>query len=272
MFSMIDKAFDMENAVPARSSAPAVGRAALILDVVAEATHPPGVSEIARRTALNKSSVHAVLTALAEEGLVDLVRGGYRLGSRLIALGMRARDQRLHDVAEAALNALAAETGETAFFGRVEGTSVHILARAISGRSLRLSAPIGSSVPVLAGALGKAYLSTLTEEDAAAFLAIHPPERYTEDSVTEPERYLKAALEAKGRGVALERGEYLSGVVAAAAPIHWSSSTYLLWVVGIGAAMDEGGLSSLGLRVRDAAQSVALGLHGDTSSLTRSAQ
>jgi IclR family transcriptional regulator, KDG regulon repressor len=270
MFNMIDKAFDMQNENTVRSSAPAVGRAALILDVVAEATDPPGVSEIARRTGLSKSSAHAVLSALAEEGLVDVVRGGYRLGSRLTALGMRARDQRLHDVAEAILDTLAAATGETAFFGRVEGSKVRILARAVSGRSLRLSAPIGSSVPVLAGALGKAYLSTLPEKDAAAFLAMHPPERYTVDSLIEADVYLDAVRGAKQRGVAMERGEYLSGVVAAAAPIQWSSSTYLLWVVGIGASMDESGLDTLGLKVRDAARTIGHGLQGGTSNLTRS--
>lgn len=263
MFSMRNTAFAISNGTEARAPAPAVGRAIQVLDVVAQAAVPPGVSEISRQTGLSKSSTHALLSALTDERMLEVVDGGYRLGTRLVALGTRARDQRVHNAAQVELQRLAAETGETVFFGRVEGERVHVLARAESTRSLSLSAPVGSTVPVLAGALGRAYLSSLGEGAAQAFLASHPPHRDTERSIVDIDAYIREVRATARRGFAVEREEYLLGVAAAAAALTWSGTSYLVWAVGIDATFDDGALEGLGHSVRVAAERVAGRLNYD---------
>jgi len=70
------------------SLAPAVTRAAAILDLLAEnGGVAAGPSELARRLGLPKSSIANVCGALADAGLVRRVGTGFALGRRLAELG-----------------------------------------------------------------------------------------------------------------------------------------------------------------------------------------
>src|SRR5260221_11048490 len=72
----------------ADSLAPAVTRAATILDVLADNDgEAAGPSEIARRLGLPKSSIANICGALADAGLVRRVGTGFALGRRLAELG-----------------------------------------------------------------------------------------------------------------------------------------------------------------------------------------
>ena len=70
------------------SLAPAVTRAAAILDVLAEdGAVALGPSELARRLGLPKSSIANICGALVEAGLARRSGSGFRLGRRLAELG-----------------------------------------------------------------------------------------------------------------------------------------------------------------------------------------
>lgn len=272
MFSMKDQSFGQPNEA-ARGATPAVAKVARVLDVVAASTDPPGVSEIARMTGLSKSSVHGLVTALTQEGLLAPVTSGrgYRLGARLANFSAGARDQRLLDAALPHLDDLADTAGETALFGSLAGDVVRVLAVEESTRPLNLSAPVGSSVPVMAGALGKAYLASLPAVAAATYLASRPPRRYTDRSVTELDAYLTDVRLAGERGYALDRGEYLPGIAAAASSFAWSGGTYFVWIVGIEAEHQDGDLVRIGEAVREAATDIARELARDGEKMSRSA-
>ena len=75
-------------ATEADSLAPAVSRAARILEVLAESNgEPVGPSELARRLGLPKSSIANICGALADAGLVRRISTGFALGRRLAELG-----------------------------------------------------------------------------------------------------------------------------------------------------------------------------------------
>jgi DNA-binding IclR family transcriptional regulator len=148
-----------------RSAAPSVARAVKVLNALSRSAEPLGVSEIARRTQLSKSSAFAIVTALVDESL--LVETGnsrrYLLGPHLAILGRRAAVSiRLNAVA-AVLEQVVAATQHTGFFGRQEEKNVRVIHREDGLGDLRLSAPIGSHVPLWAGALAKAWLSAQPE-------------------------------------------------------------------------------------------------------------
>ena len=91
-----DVATTTETAIPeADSLAPAVSRAARILEVLAESNgEPVGPSELARRLGLPKSSIANICGALADAGLVRRMGTGFALGRRLAELGWRVPGQR----------------------------------------------------------------------------------------------------------------------------------------------------------------------------------
>jgi DNA-binding IclR family transcriptional regulator len=255
MFHMANPSFTSEN--ERRAQAPAVGKAVRVLETIAAQDQPLGVSEIGRRTGLSKSTVHALLASLVQEGLLEggVDERGYRLGYRLIALAQRARDSAVVERGRASLTALAQRSGETAFLGRLDGETVQVLDREEGGRSLKLSAPIGSAIPVLAGALGKAYLGEIGPERARSYLVHRELPRFTDASIVSRERLLSDARHSAGRGYALDSGEYLSGVAAAACCFSFKGSVYFLWVVRIERA-DGADLDRLGLLTQEAARSL----------------
>src|SRR5689334_20006564 len=70
------------------SLAPAVTRAAMILEVMAEQPDSPvGASELARRLGLPKSSIANILNALSDAGLVRRSGSGFALGRKIAELG-----------------------------------------------------------------------------------------------------------------------------------------------------------------------------------------
>ena len=72
----------------AGSLAPAVTRAAAVLDALAEDPGTPaGPSELSRRLGLPKSSIANICVALVEAGLLRRSGSGFALGRRLAELG-----------------------------------------------------------------------------------------------------------------------------------------------------------------------------------------
>src|SRR6266545_1263458 len=108
----------------AMSRVQAIERAFLVLGVLADG--PLGVTEIAERTRLPKSTAARLPAALSSEGVVEQLAGDsrYRLGARLAALAGSARATRgLVAVAHPQLADLAKLTGEAAGLGVRDGST-----------------------------------------------------------------------------------------------------------------------------------------------------
>jgi DNA-binding IclR family transcriptional regulator len=85
-----------------------VTKSVRVLVAVAASRGSVGISEIARRAGPSKSTVHTLVSALAQEGLLARAEEGkgYLRGPLLVELGGRARDQYLLGVANLALQYL----------------------------------------------------------------------------------------------------------------------------------------------------------------------
>ena len=100
------------------------------------------------------------------------------------------------------LERLAADSGETAFLGQPRGARVAIVDEVLGSGAPVISAPVGSFVPAAAGALGKVL---------------------------------------GGERCAVDRGEYLEGVNAAAVRVPGG----VVWVAGFASRLDEARLAGL---------------------------
>ncbi|MBE0616415.1 MAG: helix-turn-helix domain-containing protein, partial [Proteobacteria bacterium] len=70
--------------------APAIRRAALILERLSESTQPPTLSELSRALGYGKSTVHGLLQCLESLGWVARAGNRYRVGPGLLELVRRA--------------------------------------------------------------------------------------------------------------------------------------------------------------------------------------
>jgi IclR family acetate operon transcriptional repressor len=214
---------------PAVRHVAAVERALAVLDVLADGQAELGTNEIARRTAINPSTVSRLLATLASAGFVEHVAasGRYRLGLRLLELGnaVLARLD-LREVARPHLQALAEATGETATLsapGEGHAVTVDFIQ---SPSSIQSVARLGRPSVAHATATGKVLLAfggQPVPED---------PERYTDRTLTDPAALAKEIERIRERGYAEAVGEREEGLNALAAPI-WSPRFELAGMLGV---------------------------------------
>lgn len=149
--------------------APAVVRAAIILDVISRhADNYLRVSDIARETGIPNSSVTNILAALVETGLVRRTRGGYSIGPAVVEFAsafLRSDDpvQRFRDFVPST-DALSAETAQLA---TLAGHDVLFLARHDGTQPITLTSGVGKRLPASSTAIGKAMLAQLEADELA---------------------------------------------------------------------------------------------------------
>ncbi|WP_240645712.1 IclR family transcriptional regulator [Georgenia sp. SYP-B2076] len=195
---------------PAQNSpAPAVTRAAALLDVLAESGVAMGLTEIARALGLAKSSTLNLCLALEQAGLVVRREDGYVLGRKLVALG--GAYLRGFDLVREFYRACAASpvlSRELLQIAVLDGTHVLYLARNEGRAPLRLSATIGDRFPAAITAVGNALLAQL--DDAVVRDRFRDPAtlpRWTDSSVASLDGLLAKLGATRERGYAVDDGE-----------------------------------------------------------------
>jgi IclR family transcriptional regulator, KDG regulon repressor len=222
---------------------PAVLKAFRLIEVVSLSPRPLGVSELSRKLELGKSTVHGLVTTLEALGVLESVNGSkrYQLGPRLAALCSRSGNQAdLRQIARAALERLATATEQTSFFG-IPGDGHVTILDIVHGRpTLSISAPVGSSIPLLAGAVGKVVLASWDAARRRGFLRDNVLPAFTHASITRAEAYETAVAATLERGAAIDVDEYVDGVRAAAAPVMGPGGSLagVLWVAGFSRHID----------------------------------
>ncbi len=199
----------------ADSLAPAVTRAAVILDLLAEnGGAAAGPSELARRLGLPKSSIANICAALADAGLARRVGTGFALGRKLAELGgayLAAVDQiqEFYD----ACRGLEVGSVETIQLAVLDGIEMTYLARHDGRQPVRLTSQIGRRLPASVTATGKAALATLdADEVARRFEGVVLP-TLTRRSLPTLEALLADLDVVRQRGYSMDDEETVEGVV-----------------------------------------------------------
>ena len=192
-----------------------------LLDRLGDGAGPAGVSELARRTGLSKSTVHALLATLEERGAVQLdgERRRYRLGWRLFELGSRVADE--HNVPRIArryLRQLASETDETVLFGVLHGTEVLYLDVAHGTRAIQFAARVRHRGPLHATGTGKVLLAFGGAELCEAVIE-QGLQRFTPDTICDPGALREEMETIRSRGHAYVHEEREAGLCALAVPV-----------------------------------------------------
>src|SRR5919108_4956401 len=117
-----------------------------------------GVSEIARRLGVAKSTAHRILTTLCARGLTERnpETGRYRLGLHLYELGQIAINRvKLRQAAFPLLEELRQRTGDTIHLSVPDGAEMVYLERLQTLRGMQLVTPFGRRLPSHATSGGK---------------------------------------------------------------------------------------------------------------------
>jgi IclR family KDG regulon transcriptional repressor len=185
------------------------------------------LAELSHTAELPASTVHRLLKALQTVGFVsqDAVSGRYRLGARLLQLGLRVSDTLdLRSVARPYMEELTAKTLETTFLSIADDLYSVIIEKVESPQNIRLYEPLGARIPLHRGASRKVLLAylpdgTIDRLQSAGLLA---PK--TESTVTDPKALRGQLAAIRARGYAHSSGENTPGAGAIAVPLRdWNN-------------------------------------------------
>jgi DNA-binding IclR family transcriptional regulator len=196
------------------SLAPAVTRAAAILDVLAETPGGAGPSELARRLGLPKSSIANICAALADAGLVRRVGTGFTLGRKLAELGgayLTSVDlvQEFYEVC----TELPAGSEETVQLAVLDGIEMTYLARHDGKQPVRLTSQIGRRLPASVTATGKAALASIDEAEVRRRYEGRQLPSLTARSLATLDALLDDLAVIRERGYSMDDEETVEGVV-----------------------------------------------------------
>lgn len=196
-----------------------LGKAAALLFAFGPDEAQLTLTELASRTGVAKPTVHRVAGDLVALRLLERTGIGYRLGSRLFELGMRASVERgLLEVATPFLEDVRERTRETVHLAVLEGTEVVYVAKLGGHGQASTPSRLGGRMPLHCTALGKALLAHAGPEVQEAVLT-GPLARRTSRTVVAA-GLLRGQLEAvRERGVAFEYEESVVGVVCVASAV-----------------------------------------------------
>jgi len=217
-------------------NAPVLYKAFAILEEIARNQSRLGISDLARRLDISKSTVYGIIQALIEIGaLRQDAQKKLALGPTLIQLGNQALAEiDIRSVARPYLEKLSREFKETVFMGTFDEHGITIIEKADSPQELKITAPVGARIPIFAGAAGKVFLAGLKEEVLNKILSERSLPRYTENSLTDPRSYRKELEKVRREGYATDFGEYIRDVNAISVPLldPWGWPMAALWMVG----------------------------------------
>jgi DNA-binding IclR family transcriptional regulator len=196
-----------------------IERAFSVLATLADG--PLGVTEVAERARLPKSTAARLLASLAREDVVEQQPGStrYRLGPRLLSLAAGLRPTRgLIATAHPFLVELALRTDEAAGLSVPDGSTIHYIDQVESPNPVQVRDWTGTRIPLHAVSSGQVVLANLSPAELERYLG-ERLERFTARTLVDPAALRDRLHEVRRDGYAWAREEYAEGIVSIAAPI-----------------------------------------------------
>lgn len=186
------------------------------------------LQSLVESTGWPKPTVHRMLQQLEGAGLVQREGDGrhYATGVRLRRFGQTLlANGSFHGARHRVLRALVDEVGESCNITALDGGEVVYLDRAETAAPLRFYLQPGSRVPVHASASGKVFLAQMNAAQRARLLQAAPLERCTPQTLTDPAALEAELAQVRRLGHALDREEFLPGLVCVAVPVPTTPKT-----------------------------------------------
>ncbi|QBJ95487.1 IclR family transcriptional regulator [Rhodococcus sp. ABRD24] len=206
---------DLSHSSSARDGRAAVDKAMSLLTSFGREAHSGvGVSELARRSGLSKSTAHRILGMLERNHAVERVGSDYRLGAELHNLGERVyapHHSVIRDVLTPYLADLYEATRQTVHLAVLHGPDVLYINKLYGHRHVASPSRVGGRSPAHCTAVGKALLA-YSNEDIEGLLGRDLVAR-TERTVTDAVRLRAELGQVRRTGVAFDREETRDGLV-----------------------------------------------------------
>jgi DNA-binding IclR family transcriptional regulator len=194
-----------------------------VLEAVAAFGEPVAAVDLVPRVGLPKPTVHRLCAALETLGFLQR-----EPGTKRFVVGQRQQKLALDSLINAGnrgarhavLEALAKEVGETVNVTVLQGNWVVYIDRVESHWPLRIHLQPGSRVPLHCGASGLLFLSLMPAAQRRRLLRAAPLQKYTENTVIDPDRIEERLKEIRRSRIGIEVEEFMRGLIGLAVPVY----------------------------------------------------
>jgi DNA-binding IclR family transcriptional regulator len=184
-----------------------------------------GVTDLARRTGMAKSTVHRLAAELVRLEMLEPAGPRLRLGMRLFEMGQLVPRQRtLREAALPFMEDLREATRNSVHLAVLEGVEV-VYVEILKARGSRsLPSRVGGRLPAHATGVGKAILAFCPPETVTARIEAGL-ERLSPHTIVTPGALTRELRSIRDEGVSYDRQESDVGIVCAAAPVFGPDGT-----------------------------------------------
>lgn len=208
-----------------------------IIEAIATIGSSATLAEIARKTALPRSTAHHLLRALVEFGY--LVQDGdartYTLAPKLFRLtGSTWTNEQLAEIAMPYLDELSRRTGEGTSLAVLRDGVVTVIAKREPEGPVRVVQEVGARRPIYCTAVGKALAAWLPEQELSGIISRTVFERMTPNTITSRTAFRRELARIRATGFAIDNEEHIEGIRCIATPVrdHSGEVRASLCVVG----------------------------------------
>lgn len=253
-----------ENA--AASSVQVLDRSLKLLELVAEADGAV-LTDLADRSGMAPSTVHRLLTSLAQHGMVthDGETGVWTIGVKAFEIGTAyLRFRKLGTISRPFLKQLMEDSGETANIAIEEDGDVVFISQAESHAPMRAFFRPGRRGPIHASGIGKAILSTWADSQIEALLKGRSLQHFTDKTRDTLPMLLNDVAEIRSRGWSIDDEEHTLGMRCVAAPIfdEYGEAIAGISISGPAVRLPDERVAALGPVVRAAAEELTKAMGG----------
>lgn len=205
-----------------RNSDTSVGKALALLDVFAGPRAVLGVSELAERTGLPKSTAHRLLMVLLGHGYLRRRGDRFALADHVFELGQQTsfcRPNGLRELALPFMSELYAETRDTVHLAVLRGSEVLYLEKLFGHRAGPCPTKAGMRMPAYCTALGKAMLAYSDATTQESVMSI-PIVRRTPYTISNPTQLSRSLQRVRSDGFATDLEESHVGITCLAVPLR----------------------------------------------------
>lgn len=198
-------------------------RALEILELIATRARPLKFAEIQAALDYPKSSLHGLLRTMADAKWLDLsaTSKAYTLGVRVWEGGIAYSAMApLEARAQPILQRVRDLTAETVQLAVLDDYEVLYIAKVDGRHMLRLDSAVGQRLRPHATGVGKVLLAALPDNVLRRWMKSEALERYTDNTITNPDSLMSELQNVRKRGHAVDREERTAGATCVAVAIH----------------------------------------------------
>lgn len=190
------------------------------------------LTNLQRSTGFPMSTTKRLLESLLAEGFLSRNERGYQLGPDMIVWAQAVkRGSDIVQVSKQVLEQIRDTCGETVTLNVRNGSRRVCIDRVSSVHRVKYDALVGEIIPLQAGSSCKVMLAF--EPTIAAEVIANGLEKFTDQTITDPDEYSKALDEVRHQGYAISCDETAVGVSSIAAPV-FNSEGRIIAAIGIG--------------------------------------